>query len=82
MATDPYRLQKKTDFWNDESDRADDLSLPQQPQFQRCAVVRCIEQGRWAGTFICCMRKAGHQGDHLTTLGDVGTFDYWRETWL
>lgn len=72
MTTDSYKL-RKTHFWNDESDEVDELSLPKQPEFLRCTVVRCIQHGPWAGTLVSCVRKAGHQGDHLITRGDVGT---------
>jgi hypothetical protein len=60
----------------------DELELPEQPHLRRCGAVHCIEQGPWAGTLVCCMRKTDHPNGHLMTLGDAGGSDYWQEFWL
>lgn len=74
-------------FHSNESDGGpepdfDPFELPEQPQWRRCGAVHSVEQGPWAGTLVCCMRKIGHSNEHLMTLGDAGTPDYWQEFWL
>lgn len=80
VASDPYEMQK-SGFWGDESAEADDLSIPQRPQLLRCNAVHCVERGPWTGTLVCCLRKAGHPDRHQVVLGDVGTSEFWQETW-
>lgn len=60
----------------------DALELPEHPTWRRCVAVHAVEQGPWVGTLICCTRKVGHPNEHLTTLGDIGSPDYWQEFWL
>jgi hypothetical protein len=82
MASDPFE-SRDTDRWTEQDEELDldGLELPAQPQWQRCGAVHCIEQGPWVSTLVCCMRKSGHENQHLTTLGDVGTAEYWQEFW-
>jgi hypothetical protein len=70
---------QETDHWSE--DDLHELTLPEQPLWQRCGTVRCIEQGPWTTTLVCCMRKSEHEGEHRMTLGDVGTPEYWQESW-
>jgi hypothetical protein len=60
----------------------DPTELPEQPQWLRCGAVHSVERGPWVGTLVCCMRKGGHTNEHLMTLGDAGTPEYWQEFWL
>ena len=80
MTTDPYGFREPGD--GDEDDAAfDELGIPSQPRLQRCGAVHCIAYGPWTGTLVCCMRKGGHDGDHIMKLGDTGTSEYWQEVW-
>ena len=80
MTTDPYDF-REPDGRGQENAPFDDLDLPSQPQLRRCSAVHCVEHGPWAGTLVCCMRKVGHDGEHIMKLGDVGTPEYWQEVW-
>lgn len=79
MTSDPFYARDSDD--EPELD-LDPIELPVQPQWRRCAAVHCVERGPWVGTLVCCMRKSGHTNEHLMTLGDPDTPDYWRECWL
>jgi hypothetical protein len=82
VTSDPFDSRNINHRTDDEAEPdLDDLELPEQPQWRRCAAVHCIEQGPWTGTLVCCMRKIGHGNEHLMTLGDVGTAEYWQEFW-
>jgi len=87
MTSDPLRRQAHDDWFDvdTESDAdldADEIVLPAVPQWRRCSVVHCIEQGPWVGTLVCCIRQSGHKDGHSVPLGDVGSPDYWLEIWL
>jgi hypothetical protein len=82
VTSDPPQAWKVERWTENDTDLdLDELELPEQPQWQRCRAVHCIERGPWTGTLVCCMRKCDHEGQHLMTLGDVGTSDYWQEFW-
>ncbi len=68
--------------WHDDDFDLDDLAMPEQPQWQRCGAVHCIDHGPWIGTLVCCIRRSGHDHDHNMSLGDFGAVDYWQESWL
>ena len=59
----------------------EELDLPEQPPCRRCSAVHCVEGGPWTGTLVCCRRLSGHAREHLTTLGDIDTPEYWEELW-
>lgn len=68
--------------WSEDDFDLDDLVLPDQPTWQRCGSVHCIDHGPWIGTLVCCVRRSGHADGHGMSLGDIGEPDYWRETWF
>jgi hypothetical protein len=81
VTIDPFHVRRFSE-WPDADFDLDDLVLPEQPQWQRCGAVHCIDRGPWLGTLVCCIRRSGHDDGHSMSLGDVGAPDYWRETWL
>jgi hypothetical protein len=81
LTIDPFHLQQGGE-WSDIDFDLDDFTLPPEPQWQRCGAVHCIDRGPWIGTLVCCIRRSGHDDAHSMSLGDEGTADYWRESWL
>jgi hypothetical protein len=82
MASNPFQALEPGTRSGPASDLdLDELDPPEQAPCQRCNAVHCVEGGPWAGTLVCCMRRSGHASEHLTTLGDIGTPEYWEELW-
>lgn len=81
VTIDPSHVRGYSE-WSDTEIDLDDLVLPDGPQWQRCGAVHCIDHGPWLGTLVCCIRRSGHDDFHSMSLGDAGSPDYWRETWL
>jgi len=44
VTIDPFHVRKLSD-WSDADFDLDDLVLPEQPQWQRCGAVHCIDDG-------------------------------------
>ncbi len=81
LTIDPFHVRQFSQ-WSDADFDVDDLVLPEAPQWHRCGAVHCIDRGPWLGTLVCCIRRSGHEDGHSMSLGDEGSPDYWRETWL
>jgi hypothetical protein len=81
VAFDPSN-QWNLDDWSDVDFDSDGLPLPAEPQCRRCSAIHCVQEGPWIGTLACCTRQRGHENEHSMPLGDVGSAEYWKETWL